>query len=182
MQFKDTKTYTNLARSFAGESQAGMRYQLIAKLATAEGYAVLADTIRTIAKNETYHAKTFFNTLLQKAGSCENIDLNAGYPFHFGTLEENLAFAAKDERAEFEEVYPAFAEDAEKEAAPKTTRKRATKATVEIVEVPAEAASDAAAEAEAPAAQDAAEPKDEAAETTKTPRKRKVAAKSEAKE
>lgn len=115
MQFKDSKTYTNLARSFAGESQAGMRYQLIAKLATAEGYAVLADTIRTIAKNETYHAKSFFNTLLQKAGSCENIDLNAGYPFHFGTLEENLAFAAKDERAEFEEVYPAFAEDAEKE-------------------------------------------------------------------
>ena len=51
MQFQDTKTYTNLARSFAGESQAGMRYQLIAKLATAEGYAVLADTIRTIAKN-----------------------------------------------------------------------------------------------------------------------------------
>ena len=102
MQFKDSKTYTNLARSFAGESQAGMRYQLIAKLATAEGYAVLADTIRTIAKNETYHAKSFFNTLLQKAGSCENIDLNAGYPFHFGTLEENLAFAAKDERAEFE--------------------------------------------------------------------------------
>ena len=115
MQFKDSKTYTNLARSFAGESQAGMRYQLIAKLATAEGYAVLADTIRTIAKNETYHAKSFFNTLLQKAGSCENIDLNAGYPFHFGTLEENLAFAANDERAEFEEVYPAFAKEAREE-------------------------------------------------------------------
>lgn len=75
-------------------------------------------------------------------------------------------------------------EDAEKEAAPKTTRKRATKATVEIVEVPAEAAAETAAEAEAeaPAAQDTAESKDEAAETTKTPRKRKVAAKSEAKE
>ena len=115
MQFQDTKTYLNLARSFAGESQAGMRYQLIAKLATAEGYAALADAIRTIAKNETYHAKSFFNTILQKAGSTENIDLNAGYPFHFGTLEENLAFAAKDERAESEEVYPAFAAEAEKE-------------------------------------------------------------------
>ncbi len=115
MQFQDTKTYLNLARSFAGESQAGMRYQLIAKLATAEGYAALADAIRTIAKNETYHAKSFFNTILQKAGSTENIDLNAGYPFHFGTLEENLAFAANDERAESEEVYPAFAAEAEKE-------------------------------------------------------------------
>ena len=115
MQFDKTKTFCNLARSFAGESQAGMRYQLIAKLATAEEYPVLADTVRSIAKNETYHAKTFFDTLILKAGSKENIVLDAGYPFHFGTLEENLKFAAKDERAEFEEVYPAFAEEAEKE-------------------------------------------------------------------
>lgn len=115
MQFKDSKTYVNLARSFAGESQAGMRYQLIAKLAEAEGYAVLAENIRTVAKNETYHAKSFFNALLQKAGSCANIDLNAGYPFHFGTLEENLAFAEEDERAESQDIYPAFAADAEAE-------------------------------------------------------------------
>ena len=33
MQFDETKTYKNLARSFAGESQAGMRYQLIARAA-----------------------------------------------------------------------------------------------------------------------------------------------------
>ena len=98
MEFQNSQTFINLARSFAGESQAGMRYQLIAKQATAEGYAVLADNIRTIAKNETYHAKTFFNTILQNAGSIDNVDLqNAGYPFHFGTLEENLKFAAEDE-------------------------------------------------------------------------------------
>lgn len=115
MQFVQTETCKNLARSFAGESQAGMRYQLVAKAAMKENLKTLADAIRTIAKNETYHAKSFFNTLLQKAGSTENIDLNAGYPFHFGTLEENLAFAANDERAEFEEVYPAFAAEAEQE-------------------------------------------------------------------
>ena len=115
MQFKKTKTFTNLARSFAGESQAGMRYQLIAKLATAEEYVVMADIVRTIAKNETYHAKTFYDKLVQQAGNCENIDLNAGYPFRFGTLEETLGFAADDERAEFEEVYPAFAKEAREE-------------------------------------------------------------------
>ncbi len=115
MQFQKTKTFQNLARAFAGESQAGMRYQLIAKLATAEEYAVLADTIRTIAKNETYHAKTFFDSLILQAGSCDNIDLHAGYPFHFGTLVENLGFAAQDERAETEEVYPAFAQEAREE-------------------------------------------------------------------
>lgn len=115
MQFHQTKTFTNLARSFAGESQAGMRYQLIAKLATAEEYPVLADIVRTIAKNETNHAKSFFDMLIQKAGSCDNIPLDAGYPFRFGTLTENFAFAAEDERAEFEEVYPSFAKQAREE-------------------------------------------------------------------
>ena len=119
MEFQNSQTFINLARSFAEESQAGMRYQLIAKQATAEGYAVLADNIRTIAKNETYHAKTFFNTILQNAGSIDNVDLqNAGYPFHFGTLEENLKFAAEDERAEFEEIYAAFANVAKEEGFP----------------------------------------------------------------
>ena len=60
----------------------------------------LADEIRTIAKNETFHAKRFFETLQEKAGSRENIDIEAGYPFHAGSLEEGLAFAANDETAE----------------------------------------------------------------------------------
>ena len=115
MQFHQTRTFTNLARSFAGESQAGMRYQLIARLATAEEYPVLADVVRTIAKNETNHAKSFFDMLIQKAGSCGNVALDAGYPFRFGTLTENFAFAAEDERAEFEEVYPSFAKQAREE-------------------------------------------------------------------
>ncbi len=115
MQFCKSNTCINLARSFAGESQAGMRYQLIAKQATAEEYFVLADTVKTIAKNETYHAKSFFDTLVREAGSTENVHIDAGYPFHFGTLTENLRFAAEDERAEFTEVYPAFAEEARSE-------------------------------------------------------------------
>ena len=40
---------------------------------------------------------------------------DAGYPFHFGTLTENLAFAALDERSEHEEVHPAFAREAREE-------------------------------------------------------------------
>ena len=53
MQFEDTKTYVNLARSFAGEAQAGMRYQLAARLATQAGYATLADTIRQVRETES---------------------------------------------------------------------------------------------------------------------------------
>ena len=115
MQFKKTKTFFNLARSFAGESQAGMRYQLIAKQAEAEEYPVLADKIREIAKNETNHAKTFYDTLILKAGNFDSIRLDAGYPFQFGTLPENLGFAAQGEQAESEEVYPIFASEAKEE-------------------------------------------------------------------
>ena len=116
MQFEHSRTCTNLARSFAGESQAGMRYQLIAKQATAEDLPVLADTVRTVAKNETYHAKSFYDALVRAGGNFDNVPLQgAGYPFRFGTLAENLAFAAGDERAEFEDVYPKFAAEAREE-------------------------------------------------------------------
>ncbi len=115
MQFKNTETYQNLARSFAGECQAGMRYQMIAKLAMQEKLKTLADAVRTIAKNETVHATQFFNKIIEKAGSQENIEFDAGYPYHMGTLAESLKFATNDERNETEEIYPAFAVTAEKE-------------------------------------------------------------------
>ena len=115
MEFAKTETYKNLARSFAGECQAGMRYQMIAKLAMQEKLKTLADAIRTIAKNETLHATQFFKQMIQKAGSCDNVEFDAGYPFHAGTLVEGLRFAAMDEQSETEEIYPSFAKTAKKE-------------------------------------------------------------------
>ena len=115
MQFDQTKTYRNLARSYAGESQAGMRYQLIARLATKQGYYTLADTIKTLAKNETVHARRFFEELNKRGEKLDNIDLDAGYPFHSGDLGESLRLAAEDEHQEHTVIYPAFAKDAEEE-------------------------------------------------------------------
>ena len=115
MEFAKTETYKNLARSFAGECQAGMRYQMIAKLAMQEKLKTLSDAIRTIAKNETLHATQFFNQMIQKSGSRENVAFEAGYPFHAGTLVEGLQFAAKDEKNEAEDIYPSFALTAQKE-------------------------------------------------------------------
>ena len=115
MDFTKTQTFYNLARGFAGECQAGMRYQLTAKAAMKQGYEVLADTIRSIAKNETNHAKVFFEALLQNAGSCDDVHIDAHYPFHAGTLEDNLRFAAMDEESEAEGLYPSFAKIAREE-------------------------------------------------------------------
>lgn len=115
MQFNETKTYQNLARAFAGESQAGMRYQFSAQLAMQQGYKILSDVIRAIAKNETNHAKAAFDYMLQKGGSVDNVEIRAGYPFHAGDLIENLRLAAQDEREEEERIYPEFARIAREE-------------------------------------------------------------------
>ena len=115
MEFEKTQTYQNLARSFAGECQAGMRYQMIAKLAMKEKMKTLADAIRTIAKNETVHATQFFNKMIEKTGSRDNVSFDAGYPFHAGTLVEGLKFASMDEHSESENIYPEFALIAKKE-------------------------------------------------------------------
>lgn len=116
MQFCETQTYYNLARSFAGECQAGMRYQLIAREATAQGYIALADEIKTLAKNETVHARRFFEELTKRGGNnLDNIDIDAGYPFHTGDLVEALRLAAEDERVEHERNYPTFAKIAKEE-------------------------------------------------------------------
>lgn len=115
MQFENTETFKNLARAFAGECQAGMRYQMVAKLAMKEKLKTLADAVRTIAKNETLHATQFFNKIIEKTGSRENIIIDAGYPFHIGTLAESLKFSAADEKAEAEDVYPAFSITAKEE-------------------------------------------------------------------
>ena len=115
MQFDDTQTYLNLARGFAGESQAGMRYQLIAREATNQGYISLADEICAIAKNETVHARRFFEELTKRGAKLDNIVLDAGYPFHTGDLCQCLNLAAQDENSEHAEIYPAFAKIAESE-------------------------------------------------------------------
>jgi rubrerythrin len=115
MQLNQTQTYLNLARAFAGESQAGMRYQLTAQLAFQQGYKILSDNIRAIAKNETNHARIFFEYMTKYGGSKDNVNIDAGYPFHAGDLQENLRLAALDEAEEEKRIYPAFAKTAREE-------------------------------------------------------------------
>lgn len=115
MNFEKTETYLNLARSFAGECQAGMRYQMIAKLAMDEKLKTLADAVRTIAKNETVHATQFFNKLVEKTGNKESVRFDADYPFHLGSLAEGLKFASQDEHSESKNIYPEFAKIAKEE-------------------------------------------------------------------
>ena len=76
MELKGSKTEANLLAAFAGESQAGLRYQFIAQLAMKQGYKTLSDEIKYIARNETAHAKIIFDTIIEKNGNTENIDIS----------------------------------------------------------------------------------------------------------
>ena len=109
------ETILNLARSFAGESQARTRYTIYAQVARKEGYEWIARIFEETAANEAVHAEEFLEQLQVLGGCADNIDLSAGYPYQLGTTAENLAFAAEGELHEHDEAYPGFAELARRE-------------------------------------------------------------------
>ena len=91
MNFQDSITKENLARSFAAECQEGARYQFLAKMAQQQGQQYMSMLIRTLAHNEMAHAQQFFNKIVELGGKeTQNIDISAGYPFKTGDLCEVL--------------------------------------------------------------------------------------------
>lgn len=111
MTIKGTETEKNLLKSFAGESQATNRYKMYAKQAKKEGYEQIAAIFTETADNEVEHGKRFFRFLQEG-----DVEITATYPTNqVGTTEENLKNAASGENEEWTELYPHFAEIAEKE-------------------------------------------------------------------
>ena len=115
MENSKQETILNLARSFAGESQARTRYTIYVDIARKEGYEWIARVFEETAANEAVHAEEFLEQLQALGGCADNIDLSAGYPYQLGTTAENLAFAAAGELHEHDDAYPAFAEVARRE-------------------------------------------------------------------
>ncbi|MBF4510572.1 MAG: rubrerythrin family protein [Aeromicrobium sp.] len=115
MSIKGTRTEQNLLKSFAGESQARMRYNYFSSVAKKEGYEQIAALFTETADNEKEHAKVFFKYL--EGGMTE---ITATYPAgRIGTTAENLLAAAEGENEEWTELYPEFAKIADEEGFPK---------------------------------------------------------------
>ena len=111
---KGTETEKNLLKSFAGESQARNRYTYFASIAKKEGYVQISANFETTANQEKEHAKRMFKFL--EGGS---VEITASYPAgKLGTTAENLKEAACGENEEWTELYPSFADIAEKEGFP----------------------------------------------------------------
>lgn len=116
MNFQESETKANLARSFAAECQEGARYQFMGKMAQQEGFQYMSMLIKTLAHNEMAHAQQFFNKIVELGGNeTQNIEINAGYPFKSGELCEILKNEAENERMSAESIYPKFAEIARDE-------------------------------------------------------------------
>ena len=90
---KGTQTEKNLLTSFAGESQARMRYTYFASVAKKEGYEQIAAIFTETADQEKEHAKRMFKWL--EGGM---VEITASYPAGvIGTTLENLQEAAAGE-------------------------------------------------------------------------------------
>lgn len=112
---KGTQTEKNLLTSFAGESQARMRYTYFASIAKKEGYEQISAIFMETADQEKEHAKRMFKWL--EGGP---VEITATYPAGIlATTLENLKAAACGENEEWTTDYPHFADVADQEGFPK---------------------------------------------------------------
>lgn len=111
---KGTQTEKNLLTSFAGESQARMRYTYFASVAKKEGYEQISAIFTETADQEKEHAKRMFKWL--EGGM---VEITASYPAGIiSTTLENLKAAAAGEHEEWALDYPKFADVADEEGFP----------------------------------------------------------------
>lgn len=99
-KYDGTKTYENLKKALAGESEARSKYDFFASKAKKDGFEQIAAIFAETANNEKEHAKLWYKEL------------------HGGTVEDteiNLEAAADGENYEWTDMYKGFAETAREE-------------------------------------------------------------------
>ena len=100
MELKESKTYENLCKAFAGESEARNKYTYFASKAKKDGYEQIASLFLETAENEKEHAKIWYK-LLNDGEIPDTIN--------------NLKAAADGENYEWTDMYQEFAKVAEEE-------------------------------------------------------------------
>jgi len=120
-------TIKNLAKAFIGESQARNRYTFYAKIAKKEGFEQIAEIFLITAENEKEHASNLFKLINElKKKHCEELDeikVEAGAPTVLGSTTENLKAAIAGEHYEYTQMYPEFADVAEREGFPEIAKR-----------------------------------------------------------
>ncbi len=109
-----TETAKNLAKAFAGESQARNRYTYYSSVAKKEGHIQIANIFLETADNERAHAKVFFDLLIKGLGKSQ-IQVDTEYPIGYEDTVKNLQYAAEGEKEEWGTAYPNFEKKATEE-------------------------------------------------------------------
>ncbi|MBR3254050.1 rubrerythrin family protein [Candidatus Saccharibacteria bacterium] len=99
-KYDGTKTYENLKKAFAGESEARNKYDFFASKAKKDGYEQIAAILAETAANEKEHAKLWYKEL--HGGAVEDTEIN-------------LEAAADGENYEWTDMYAEFARVAREE-------------------------------------------------------------------
>jgi rubrerythrin len=111
MEFKGSKTETNILTAFAGESQARNRYTFFAKKAKKQGFVQISKIFEETANQEKAHASALFKLL--EGGE---VEISAAFPAGVtGDTVDNLKAAAGGEHYEWSDMYPSFAKIASDE-------------------------------------------------------------------
>jgi rubrerythrin len=111
MKIKGSQTEKNLLTAFSGESQARNRYTYFSSQAKKEGYMQISAIFEETANQEKEHAKREFKFL--EGGE---VEITGAFPAGvIGSTLENLKAAAAGEHYENMQMYPQFADVAEKE-------------------------------------------------------------------
>lgn len=121
------KTLENLAKAYAGESQARNRYTSYAKIARKEGFEQIGGIFDETANQEREHASWLIK-LIQEikkklGGDLSELIVEAKVPTTLGTTAENLRAAAAGEKYEYTEMYPEFADTADAESLPEMAKR-----------------------------------------------------------
>ncbi len=108
------ETLSNLCIAYVGECQARNRYSFYASTARKEGYEVIGAVFQETSDQEKEHAKRIFEAI-QKLKKGNSLKVETEVPLVLGTTIENLKAAAEGENYEWTQMYPGFADTAEKE-------------------------------------------------------------------
>ncbi|MFX1315451.1 MAG: ferritin family protein [Promethearchaeota archaeon] len=111
------KTSKNLMAAFIKESQISIRYELFANVAKKEKFFFISRIFEEFANQEKEYAKWNYIMLQQvkKDESIENLLIEIQNPTTYGTTLQNLKSAINEEENDWQEIYPNFANTADKE-------------------------------------------------------------------
>lgn len=108
---KGTQTEKNILTAFAGESQARNRYEIFAKKAKEDGFILAHEILKETAHQEKEHAERLWKFL--EGGV---VEIKWSFPAGItSTTDINLGEAAAGEHEEWQDMYPTFAAEADKE-------------------------------------------------------------------